>query len=82
MQTAPQTPVDPTATFEADDSLRAVKLSGRINYLHCDGGGDRDSHGVMTFVSKNGAPLFVKEVNSREDFHLNYNVFRMMEDLL
>jgi hypothetical protein len=37
---------------------------------------------VMTFVSKSGVPLFVKEVNSQEDFRLNYSVFRMMEDLI
>jgi hypothetical protein len=82
MQTAPQTLEAPTVTSEAGNTLRAVKLSERINYLHCGGDEDRGSHGVMTFVSKSGVPLFVKEVNSQEDFRLNYSVFRMMEDLI
>lgn len=82
MQTAPQTLEAPTVTSEAENTLRVVKLSGRINYLHCDGDGDRGSHGVMTFVSRGGVPLFVKEVNSLEDFRLNYSVFRAMEDLI
>lgn len=62
---------------EAASTLRAVKLTERINYLHCEEG-----HGVMTFVSRKGVPLFVKEVRDQEDFKLNYNVFRMMEDLI
>ena len=82
MQTAPQTLEAPTVTSKAENTLRAVKLSERINYLHCGGDEGRGSHGVMTFVSKGGVPLFVKEVNSREDFRLNYSVFRMMEDLI
>jgi len=68
---------DPTVTYPCDESLRAVKISDRINYLHCEGG-----HGVMTFVSRAGVPIFVKEVSSKEDFALNYNVFRMMETML
>lgn len=63
------------------DAPRAVKLSERIRYIHCEGGEDRDSHGVMTFVDKNDVPLFVKEVANQDDFKLNYSVFRMMEDL-
>jgi len=35
----------------------------------------------MTFCSAGGAPLFVKEVESQEDFRLNYQVFRIVEDL-
>lgn len=61
---------------EAANTLRAVRLSERIRYIHCE-----DGHGVMTFCSKNGSPLFVKEVQSQDDFKLNYSVFRMMEDL-
>lgn len=57
--------------------MRAVKLSERIRYLHCEGG-----HGVMTFVGRNGSPQFVKEIADRDDFALNYNVFRMMEDMI
>lgn len=80
--TAPQTLSDPTATSACDESPRAVRLSERIRYIHCDGEEGRTSHGVMTFCSAGGAPLFVKEVESQEDFKLNYSVFRMMEDLL
>jgi len=36
----------------------------------------------MTFCSAAGEPLFVKEVESQEDFRLNYQVFSMMEDLV
>jgi len=68
---------DPIATYPKDESLRAVKVSDRINYLHCEGG-----HGIMTFVSRSGVPLFVKEVVSQEDFKLNFNVFKMMETML
>lgn len=82
MQTALQIPVDRTATSEAVSTLRAVKLSERIRYVHCEGDGERGSHGVMTFIAKNGEPLFVKEVSDQRDFKLNYNVFRMMEDLV
>ena len=57
-------------------TLRAVRLSDRIRYVHCE-----DGHGIMTFSSAAGRPLFVKEVQSKEDFSLNYSVFRMMEDL-
>lgn len=64
-------------TSEAGGTLRAVKLSDRINYLHCEEG-----HGVMTFTSRAGVPLFVKEVRDQDDFKLNYSVFRMMEDLV
>lgn len=70
------TPEALTATPEAVSSLRAVKLSDRIRYIHCE-----DGHGVMTFSSRSGVPLFVKDVQSQEDFRLNYSVFRMMEDL-
>lgn len=82
MQTAPQIPVDHTATSEAVSTLRAVKLSDRIRYVHCEGDSERGSHGVMTFVARNGVPLFVKEVSDQQDFKLNYSVFRMMEDLV
>ncbi len=68
---------DPTVTYPSDESLRAVRVSDRINYLHCEGG-----HGVMTFVSKSGVPLFVKEVWSQEEFKLNFNVFKMMETMV
>lgn len=78
MTTLPQT--EPQKETCAD-AIRAVKLSDRIRYIHCDGSEDRNSHGVMTFVDKNEVPLFVKEVSNQEDFRLNYNVFRMMEDL-
>jgi hypothetical protein len=71
------TPKDLTVTSEAGSTLRAVKLTERIRYLHCEGG-----HGVMTFSSASGQPLFVKEVRDQEDFKLNYSVFRMMEDLV
>lgn len=60
-----------------DETLRAVSITDRIKYIHCEGG-----HGVMTFSSVAGVPMFVKEVSSQEDFKLNYNVFRMMEDLI
>lgn len=60
-----------------DETLRAVSITERIKYIHCEGG-----HGVMTFSSVAGVPMFVKEVSSQEDFKLNYNVFRMMEDLI
>lgn len=80
MQTAHQIPVGHTATSEAVSTLRAVKLSDRIRYVHCEGDSERGSHGVMTFVAKNGAPLFVKEVSNQDDFKLNYSVFRMMEN--
>jgi hypothetical protein len=66
----------PTVTSEAADALRAVKLSERIRYIHCE-----DGHGVMVFTSKGGNPLFVKEVQTQDDFRLNFSVFRMMEDL-
>jgi len=69
-------------SMEANDSLRAIKLTDRIRYIHCGGDEDRGSHGVMTFCSASGVPMFVKEVESQEDFRLNYNVFRMMEDLV
>lgn len=71
------TPLAHTATSAAASDLRAVRLTDRIRYVHCEGG-----HGVMTFSSKSGAPLFVKEVSTQEDFKLNYSVFRMMEDLI
>jgi hypothetical protein len=71
------TPEAPIATSAAASDLRAVKLSERIRYLHCEGG-----HGVMTFIGRNGSPQFVKEIASREDFKLNYSVFRMMEDMI
>ncbi len=64
-------------TSEAASTLRAVRLSEQIRYLHCE-----DGHGIMTFSSKAGRPLFVKEVQSRDDFSWNYSVFRMMEDLI
>lgn len=66
-----------TATSATETGLRAVKLTDRIRYVHCEGG-----HGVMTFSSAGGHPLFVKEVQTREDFELNYNVFRMMEGMV
>jgi hypothetical protein len=81
MTTVSQIQKDLTAIFEADKDLRAVKLSDRINYLHCEGGESRDSHGVMVFTSEKGVPLFVKEVESREDFKLNFDVFKIMEIL-
>lgn len=77
MTAASITPKDPTVTSEAESGLRGVKLSNQIRYLHCE-----DGHGVMTFSSKAGRPLFVKEVQSKEDFSWNYSVFRMMEDLI
>lgn len=64
-------------TSEAASTLRAVRLSEQIRYLHCE-----DGHGVMTFSSKAGRPLFVKEVRDRDEFSWNYSVFRMMEDLI
>lgn len=36
----------------------------------------------MTFTSKAGVPLFVKEVETQEDFRLNFSVFSMMETLV
>jgi hypothetical protein len=57
--------------------LRAVKLSERIRYLHCEGG-----HGVMTFLSRSGVPLYVREVETQDDFRLNYSVFSAMEELI
>jgi hypothetical protein len=80
--TVPQIQKDPTATSACGESLRAVRLSERIRYIHCGAEEGRASHGVMTFCSAGGAPLFVKEVESQEDFRLNYQVFRMMEDLV
>lgn len=71
------TPKDPIAMSEAESTLRTVKLSEQIRYLHCEEG-----HGIMTFSSKSGRPLFVKEVRDQDEFKLNYNVFRMMEDLI
>jgi hypothetical protein len=82
MTTASTTPEARTVTSEAVGSLRAVKLSDRIRYVHCDGENQQGGHGIMTFSSKTGEPLFVKEVQNKEDFSLNYNVFRMMEDLI
>lgn len=76
------TPEAPTVTSEAVNSLRAVKLSDRIRYIHCGSENQQGGHGIMTFSSKTGEPLFVKEVQTKEDFGLNYNVFRMMEDLI
>jgi hypothetical protein len=60
-----------------ETSLRAVKLSERIRYLHCEGG-----HGVMTFLSRSGVPLYVREVETQDDFRLNYSVFSAMEELI
>jgi len=77
MSIAPATPSAPIVTSPSATSLRAVKLSNRINYLHCEGG-----HGVITFTSKAGVPLFVKEVETQEDFRLNFSVFSMMETLV
>ena len=76
-RTVSQTLKDPTAQSTPVNAMRAVRLSERIRYIHCEGG-----HGVMTFCSAGGAPLFVKEVETQEDFRLNYSVFRMMEDLV
>lgn len=76
------TPEAPTVTSEAVGSLRAVRLSDRIRYIHCEGENQRDGHGIMTFSSKTGEPLFVKEIQSKDDFSQNYSVFRMMEDLI
>lgn len=81
MTTVSQTQKDLTATFEADKDLRAVKLSDQINYLHCEGTDNRNSHGVMVFTSKKGVPLLVKEVQSQEDFKFIFNSFKMWEDL-
>ena len=82
MTTVSQTLSDLTATSACGESLQAVRLSERIRYIHCPGDDGRTSHGVMTFCSAGGVPMFVKEVESQEDFRLNYGVFRMMEDLL
>jgi hypothetical protein len=82
MTTASQILKDPTATSACSESPRAVRLSERIRYIHCPGDEGRGSHGVMTFCSAGGVPMFVKEVESQEDFRLNYSVFSMMEDLL
>lgn len=71
------TPKDLTVTSAAENGLRAIRLSEQIRYIHCE-----DGHGIMTFSSKAGRPLFVKEVQSKEDFSWNYSVFRMMEDLI
>jgi len=80
--TVPQIQKDPTVTSACGESLRAVRLSERIRYIHCGAEEGRASHGVMTFCSAAGEPLFVKEVESQEDFRLNYQVFSMMEDLV
>ena len=67
----------PIVTYPCDKSLRAVKVSDRINYLHCE-----DGHGIMTFTSLSGRPLFIKEISSQEDFKLNFDVFKALETTL
>ena len=58
-------------------TLRGVKLSEHIRYLHCDGGED-GGHGVLIFDNPNGSKVVV-DVETRGELRSELSALMALE---
>jgi hypothetical protein len=70
---------DPTATSAQGKSLRGVKLSEHIRYVHCDGGDD-GGHGVLIFENPNGS-MTITDVETKDEFRSELSSFMALENI-
>lgn len=75
--TASATQSAPTAIYPPASTLRGVRLTEHIRYLHCDGG-DEGGHGVLIFESPAGAPTVV-DVETRGEFRAELSALMALE---
>lgn len=68
---------EPTAISAPVESLRGVKLSDHIRYLHCDGG-DEGGHGVLIFTNPNGS-VTITDVETKDEFRSEFTAFMALE---
>lgn len=61
--------------------MKAVSLSPRIKYFHCDGG-DEDNHGVLVLLGSNGRPTKASDINDQADFRFWFKNFKIAEDMM
>jgi hypothetical protein len=61
--------------------MKAVSLSPRIKYFHCDGG-DEDAHGVLVLLGSNGRPTKASDIGDQADFRFWFKNFKITEDMM
>ena len=61
--------------------MKAVSLSPRIKYFHCDGG-DEGPHGVLVLLGSNGRPTKASDINDQADFRFWFKNFKIAEDMM
>tara|TARA_R110001592_G_scaffold101166_1_gene286409 strand:- start:671 stop:904 length:234 start_codon:yes stop_codon:yes gene_type:complete len=60
--------------------MKAVSITDRIKYLHCDGG-DEGTHGVLVLLGSHGYPLKAADIEDQAGFKFWYNNFVIAEEL-
>lgn len=58
--------------------MKAVSLSPRIRYFHCDGG-EEGAHGVLVLLAGSGFPTQAIEIETQDDFKIEFENFRLIE---
>tara|TARA_R110002012_G_scaffold267443_2_gene451242 strand:- start:1046 stop:1267 length:222 start_codon:yes stop_codon:yes gene_type:complete len=61
--------------------MKAVSLSPRIKYFHCDGG-DEGPHGVLVLLGSNGRPTKASDISDQADFRFWFKNFKIAEDMM
>ena len=61
--------------------MKAVSLSPRIKYFHCDGG-DEGPHGVLVLLGASGRPTKASDINDQADFRFWFKNFKIAEEAM
>ena len=61
------------------NAMKAVKLTNRIRYFHCDGG-DEGAHGVMVLLGAHGYPTKAVEILDQAAFKFWFRNYRVTEE--
>ena len=59
--------------------MKAVSLTARIKYLHCDGG-DEGAHGILILEGSRGYPTKAVDINDQADFRFYFKQFVATEE--
>ena len=58
-------------------SMKGIKLSERIRYMHCEG--EEGTHGILVLLGTDRYPTKAVEIETQADFRRFYDNFRVTE---